>query len=93
MRKMGMLPAEKPKKKYKQKPFEQMTYPCQRIQADVKVVSRACSTAHRHRRVHAAALGILHKLIRPYTPRPSKNPVIVRRLRLPCVRGAVSEAD
>ncbi len=38
MRKMGMFPPEKPKKAYKSKPYEQMTYPGQRVQVDVKVV-------------------------------------------------------
>ena len=42
MRKMGMFPAEKPKKVYKPKPYEQMTYPGQRVQVDVKVVPRVC---------------------------------------------------
>ena len=42
MRKMGMFPPEKPKKAYKSKPYEQMTYPGQRVQVDVKVVPRAC---------------------------------------------------
>ena len=42
MRKMGMFPPEKPKKAYKAKPYEQMTYPGQRVQVDVKVVPRAC---------------------------------------------------
>ena len=35
MRKMGMFPPEKPKKTYKPKPYEQMTYPGQRVQVDV----------------------------------------------------------
>lgn len=42
MRKLGMFPAEKPKNAYKPKPYEQMTYPGQRIQVDVKVVPRRC---------------------------------------------------
>ena len=42
MRKMGLFPPEKPKKTYKPKPYEQMTYPGQRVQVDVKVVPRAC---------------------------------------------------
>ena len=42
MRKMGMFPAETVKKTYKPKPYEQMTYPGQRVQVDVKVVPRAC---------------------------------------------------
>ena len=42
MRKMGMFPVPKAKKKYKPKPYEQMTFPGQRIQVDVKVVPRKC---------------------------------------------------
>ena len=42
MRKMGMFPPEKPKKAYKPKAYEQMTYPGQRVQVDVKVVPRKC---------------------------------------------------
>ena len=44
MRKLGMFPASKKKKPYKPKPYEQMTYPGQRIQVDVKVVPRHCIT-------------------------------------------------
>lgn len=39
-----MFPAEKPKNTYKAKPYEQMTYPGQRVQVDVKVVPRRCIT-------------------------------------------------
>lgn len=42
MKRLGMFKAEKPKKKYQPKPYEQMTYPGQRIQVDVKVVPRSC---------------------------------------------------
>ena len=42
MRKLGLFPAKKPKNKYKSKPYEQMTYPGQRVQVDVKVVPRKC---------------------------------------------------
>jgi transposase len=42
MRKMGLFPVEKPKKKYKPKPYEQMTHPGERVQVDVKVVPRRC---------------------------------------------------
>ena len=42
MRKMGMFPSTKPKKKYQPKPYEQMTYPGERVQIDVKVVPRCC---------------------------------------------------
>ena len=44
MRKLGMFPAEKPKKSYKPKPYEQMTHPGERVQVDVKVVPRRCIT-------------------------------------------------
>ena len=42
MRRLGLFPAKKPKKSYKPKPYEQMTYPGQRVQVDVKVVPRQC---------------------------------------------------
>ena len=42
MRKLGMFPAAEKKKAYKPKPYEQMTYPGQRVQVDVKVVPRRC---------------------------------------------------
>ncbi len=38
MRKLGMFPQPKPKTPYKAKPYEQMQYPGQRVQVDVKVV-------------------------------------------------------
>ena len=42
MRRMGMFPPPKPQKTYHPKPYEQMTYPGQRVQVDVKVVPRCC---------------------------------------------------
>ena len=42
MRRLGMFPQPKPKKKYIPKPYEQMQYPGQRVQIDVKVVPRGC---------------------------------------------------
>ena len=42
MRKMGLFPAEKPKNPHKPKPYEQMTYPGQRVQVDMKVVPLKC---------------------------------------------------
>lgn len=42
MRKLGMFPSAKPKTTYKPKPYEQMQYPGQRVQVDVKVVPRRC---------------------------------------------------
>jgi len=42
MRKLRLFPPQKKQKKYSPKPYEQMTYPGQRIQIDVKVVPRKC---------------------------------------------------
>lgn len=42
MRKLEMFPAKESKNTYKPKPYEQMTYPGQRVQMDVKVVPRRC---------------------------------------------------
>ena len=42
MRKLGLFPAAEKKKAYKPKPYQQMTYPGQRVQVDVKVVPRRC---------------------------------------------------
>lgn len=42
MRKMGLFPDVKKKHPYVPKPYEQMQYPGQRVQVDVKVVPRKC---------------------------------------------------
>ena len=42
LRRDGLAEQEKPKKKYQPKPYEQMQYPGQRVQIDVKVVLRSC---------------------------------------------------
>lgn len=42
MRRLGMFPTKKPRRFPKSKPYEQMQYPGQRVQIDVKVVPRAC---------------------------------------------------
>ena len=42
MRRKGMFPREKPKRTYVAKPYEQMRYPGERVQVDVKVVPRRC---------------------------------------------------
>ncbi|SDO05743.1 hypothetical protein SAMN05192585_15017, partial [Acetanaerobacterium elongatum] len=42
MRRLGMFPEPKVKKPYIPKPYEQMLYPGQRVQIDVKVVPRRC---------------------------------------------------
>ena len=42
LRKMSLFPAEKAKKKYTPKPYEQMTYPGQKCQIDVKFVPQSC---------------------------------------------------
>ncbi|MFR2562074.1 MAG: DDE-type integrase/transposase/recombinase [Anaeromassilibacillus sp.] len=44
MRKLGMFPQPKVKAAYKAKPYEQMQYPGQRVQVDVKVVPMKCLT-------------------------------------------------
>ena len=43
MRKLGLFSAKEKKPAYKPKPYQQMTYPGQRIQVDVKVVPDAAS--------------------------------------------------
>lgn len=42
MRRLGMFPEPKAKKKYQPKSYEQMTHPGERVQIDVKVVPRCC---------------------------------------------------
>ena len=42
MRKLGLFPQKEKKPTYKPKPYQQMTYPGQRVQVDVKVVPRRC---------------------------------------------------
>ena len=42
MRKLGLFPQAEKKPVYKPKPYEQMTYPGQRVPVDVKVVPRRC---------------------------------------------------
>ena len=44
LRRLGLSPAAPRAEPYKPKPYEQMTYPGQRVQIDVKVVPRACIT-------------------------------------------------
>ncbi len=42
MRKLGLFPPGRKQKAYVPKPYQQMTYPGQRVQVDVKVVPRRC---------------------------------------------------
>ena len=42
LRRLGLSPAVPKAEPYKPKPYEQMTYPGQRVQIDVKVVPQAC---------------------------------------------------
>lgn len=44
LRRLGLSPTMPKKQPYKPKPYEQMTYPGQRVQIDVKVVPRSCIT-------------------------------------------------
>ena len=45
MRKLGLFPQAEKEPAYKPKPYQQMTYPGQRVQVDVKVVPRRCVAA------------------------------------------------
>lgn len=42
MKKLGLFPPKEKKPVYKPKPYQQMTYPGQRVQVDVKVVPHRC---------------------------------------------------
>ena len=42
LRRLGLKPIKPPNPKYVAKPYEQMNYPCQRVQIDVKFVPSAC---------------------------------------------------
>ncbi|WP_343264745.1 DDE-type integrase/transposase/recombinase [Ligaoa zhengdingensis] len=42
MRRLGLFPLKEKKPAYSPKPYQQMTYPGQRVQVDVKVVPRRC---------------------------------------------------
>ena len=44
MKKLGLFPPKETKPACKPKPYQQMTYPGQRVQVDVKVVPRRCIT-------------------------------------------------
>lgn len=44
MRKLGLFSGKKKKRAHAPKPYQQMTYPGQRVQVDVKVVPRRCIT-------------------------------------------------
>ena len=45
LKRLGALPKQSEKQPYNPKPYEQMTYPGQRVQIDVKVVPRSCCPA------------------------------------------------
>ena len=45
LKRLGALPEQSEKQPYHPKPYEQMTYPGQRVQIDVKVVPRRCIAA------------------------------------------------
>jgi len=46
MRRLGMFAKKKQKPQYKPKPYEQMLYPGQRVQIDVKAVPKRCIADH-----------------------------------------------
>ena len=49
MKRLGYAGTDKPKKKYIPKPYEQMTFPGERVQIDVKFVPLSCITAQGER--------------------------------------------
>ena len=92
MRKLGLFPAEKPKKKYKPKPYEQMTHPGERVQVGCRGRSPPLHRrpgaspvpVHRYRRVHTDCA---------FWRRIRSNPPIPRRTSCAgCGRGTPAEA-
>lgn len=62
MRKIGLFPAKKPKKMYKPKSYEQMTYSGQWVQMDVKVFPKACIADLKFRLFQYTAIDELTRL-------------------------------
>lgn len=91
MRKLGLFPAEKPKKKYKPKPYEQMTHPGERVQVDVKVVPRRCIADPELRLFQYTAIDEFTRL--RFLAAIRSNPPIPRRTSCAgCGRGTPAEA-
>lgn len=92
MRKLGLFPAEKPKKKYKPKPYEQMTHPGERVQVDVKVVPRRCIADPELRLFQYTAIDEFTRL-RFLAAYPEQSTSIPRRTSCAgCGRGTPAEA-
>ena len=90
MRKMGLFPAEKPKNPYKPKPYEQMTYPGQRVQVDVKspaAVLRTRSCACSSTPPSTSSRGCVS-----WRPTRSSPPIPRRTSCASCGRGTPAEA-
>ena len=62
MRKLGMFPQEKKKKAYTPKPYQQVTYPGERVQVDVKVVPRRSITDPELRLFQYTAIDVFSRL-------------------------------
>lgn len=62
MCKLGMLSPSKKKTVYELKPYEQMTYPGQRVQIEVKAVPRRCITDPKRRLFQYTAIDEFTKL-------------------------------
>ncbi|MCL2054660.1 MAG: integrase core domain-containing protein [Oscillospiraceae bacterium] len=66
---MGLQPIKPPNPKYIPKLCEQMSYPGQRVQIDVKFVPAVCLVGEVKGEKFYQYTNIKHKLIRPYTSR------------------------
>ncbi|BDF72576.1 hypothetical protein CE91St41_35580 [Oscillospiraceae bacterium] len=62
LRRLGLSPSAPREEPYKPKPYEQMTYPGQRVQVDVKVVPQACITDPELRLFQYTAIGEFSRL-------------------------------
>ena len=74
MRKLGLFPSKEKKPAYKPKPYQQMTYPGQRIQVDVKVVPDAASQTRNSAYTNTLLLTSLHACA-SWPPTRSSPPV------------------
>lgn len=74
-----MLPKKPKKATYKPKPYEQMTYPGERVQVDVKVVPRKCIADPEMKLYQYTAIDEYTR-IRFYTDMRSKAPILQQTL-------------
>ena len=74
MRKLGLFPPAAKRTPYKPKPYEQMIYPSQRVQVDVKVVPRKCIAETQLRLYQYTAIDEFTWLLIPSKP-PALPPI------------------